>query len=265
MSPFTTFIILILGSWSSIHLIHRFYVPANPPRGVLPTYLTSNSSGTTSRRRKSTPTTVTLNGPYLRVESTAFNSTHDALALWFSQQKSRTVRATLRATFDLGVAVSLLGMALALAMLAWTFVQLARRSVANLVPRPTTDVYPHAKRSYESAYVPPSTFPARPATDIPIQLLVRTPLLPPPPYMPTASLTLATQKKKHISDTRNHAAAFTTTSPPRRAVLLASHTRSGPRPLSRAVRPTRSWYPNLITDGLQHTAMAYPSSPSAHP
>ena len=179
MSPFTTFIILILGSWSSIHLIHRFYAPANPPRGVLPTYLTSNSSGATSRRRKTTPTTVTLNGPYLRVESTAFNSTHDALALWFSQQKSRTVRATLRATFDLGVVVSLLGMALALAMLAWTFVQLARRSVANLVPRPTTDVYPHAKRSYESAYVPPSTFPARPATDIPIQLLVRTHLLPP--------------------------------------------------------------------------------------
>ena len=264
MSPFTTFIILILGSWSSIHLIHRFYVLANPPRGVLPTYLTSNSSGTISRRRKSTPTTVTLNGPYLRVESTAFNSTHDALALWFSHKKSRTVRATLRATFDLGVAVSLLGMALALAMLAWTFVQLARRSVANLVPLPTTDVYPHAKRSYESAYVPPSTFPARPATDIPIQLLVRTHILPPLLHAYRIAHTRY-PKKKHISDTRNHAAAFTTTSPPRRAVLLASHTRSGPRPLSRAVRPTRSWYPNLITDGLQHTAMAYPSSPSAHP
>jgi hypothetical protein len=177
MNPLTTFILVLLGLWSSIHIIHHLYARANrSSRTLLPTYLTSRS---TSRRRISTAattttTTITLKGPYLRVESTALNENHDTLAMWLSEKShtARVRRATLRVVFDLGIVVSLLGMAVALALLAWTFMLLARRSMDDLFPLPTTDVYPHAKRAYESDYVPPSTFPARPAPDVPIQLLV---------------------------------------------------------------------------------------------
>jgi S2P endopeptidase len=165
MTPFTFFLLLV-GLWSSIHLVHRFYVPANKSRNLLPTSLTT---------RKRTFTAVTVAGPYLRVESTAFNSGHDILAQWFSRNRISHVPAALRVIFDLGIVVSLLGMVCALAVLVWTFVQLARKSVADLVPQ-TAGVHPHAKRAYDSIYAPPTVTP-RTTTDIPVQLLVRTPFL----------------------------------------------------------------------------------------
>jgi hypothetical protein len=178
MITLTTFLLLLLSLWSSIHIIYRFYAqPNRPSHAILPTYLT---------RRKST-TSVTLKGPYLRVESTAFNPIHETLTLWLSQNNraARARRSVLRVTFDLGIVVSLLGMMAALALLAWTLVQLARRLVPDdLFPLPTTtDVsYSHAaKRAYGNDNVSPSTFPARPTPAVPIQLLVRIILTSSPP------------------------------------------------------------------------------------
>ena len=162
MTPFT-FFLLIFGLWLSIHLIHHFYVPYSKPRNLLPTSLTT-------RRRKAT--TITLAGPYLRIESTAFNSRHDILAQWFSQNRISRATTTLRVIFDLGVVVALLGMVFALAVLLWTFIQLVRRSAADLVPM-SAGVPPRVKRAYDSTYAPP-TVAQRSATDIPVQLLVRT-------------------------------------------------------------------------------------------
>jgi S2P endopeptidase len=161
MTPFT-FFFLLFGLWSSIHLIHRFYVPSNKSRNLLPTSLTT-------RRRKAT--TVTLAGPYLRIESTAFNSGHDILAQWFSRNRISRATTTLRVIFDSGIVVAMLGMVLALAVLLWTFMQLARRSVADLVPV-SAGVPPRVKRAYDSSYAPP-TVTQRTSTDIPVQLLVR--------------------------------------------------------------------------------------------
>lgn len=162
MTPFT-FFLLLSGLWSSIHLIYRFYVPTNRSRNLLPTSLTT---------RKRTATTVTVAGPYIRIESTAFNSGHDTLAQWFSRNRVSRVTTALRVIFDLGTVVSLLGMVFALAVLVWTFVQLARKSVADLVPQ-SAGVYPRAKRAYDSTYAPPPAT-SRTTTDIPVQLLVRT-------------------------------------------------------------------------------------------
>jgi S2P endopeptidase len=162
MTPFT-FFFLLFGLWSSIHLIHRFYVPSNKSRNLLPTSLTT-------RRRKAT--TVALTGPYLRIESTAFNSGHDILAQWFSQNRISRATTTLRVIFDSGIVVALLGMVCALAVLLWTFTQLARRSVADLVPV-SASVPPHVKRAYDSTYAPPTVIPRTATTDIPVQLLVR--------------------------------------------------------------------------------------------
>lgn len=158
-----TFLLLLFGSWSSIHLIHHFYTPANKYRDILPTSLTT-------RKRKST--IVTLAGPYLRVESTAFNTDHEILARWFSRNPTARVCTALRVVFDSGIVVSLLGMVVALAVLAWTFVQLARKSVVDLVPQSAAGVSPHAKRGLDNISVPP-TFTTRTTIDVPIQLLVR--------------------------------------------------------------------------------------------
>lgn len=163
MTPFTLFL-LLFGLWSSIHLVHRFYVPAHKARNILPTSLTS-------RKRKTT--TVTVAGPYLRIESTALNSGHDILVQWFSRNRIFRVPATLRVFFDLGIVVSLLGMVCALAVLVWTFVQLARKLVADLVPQ-SAGVHPYGKREYDSIYAPPPTATPRTTTDIPVQLLVST-------------------------------------------------------------------------------------------
>jgi len=163
MTPFT-FFLLLFGSWSSIHLFHHFYVPANKSRNILPTSLTT---------RKRTTTTIFVAGPYLRIESTALNSGHDILTRWFSRNRISRTPTILRVVFDLGIVVSLLGMAFSLAVLVWTFVQLARKSVADLVPQ-SAGVQPRAKRAYDSIYAPPPTVTPRTTTDIPVQLLVRT-------------------------------------------------------------------------------------------
>jgi len=154
-----TFFLLLFGLWSSIHLIHRlYYGPSDKQRHLLPTSLVT-------RKRKLT--TVTLTGPYLRVESTAFNSRHDTLAQWLSRTRSTRFRATLLAVFDTGIVVSLLGMAVALVVLAWTFVQLARRSMmADLIPQ-SAETPLRAKRAYDA------TSTSRAAADVPVQLLVR--------------------------------------------------------------------------------------------
>jgi len=165
MTPLT-FFVLLLGLWSSIHLIHRFYPTPNRPRDVLPTSLTT-------RKRKST--TVTLAGPYLRVESTAFNASHDTLVQWLCRSHNAHARMILRAAFDSGIVVALLGMVVALAVLAWTFAQLARKSVLGGSLQPV-DPSPHAKRAYDGNYAPP-TLTARTPPDIPMQLLVCTPPL----------------------------------------------------------------------------------------
>ena len=159
MTPFT-FFFLLSGLWSSIHLFHRFYVPSNKSRNLLPTSLTT-------RRRKAT--TVTLAGPYLRIESTAFNSGHEVLVQWFSRNRISRATTTLRVIFDSGIVVALLGMVVAFAVLLWTFTQLARRSVGDLVPV-SAGVPLHAKRAYDSTYAPP-TVTQRTATDLPVQLL----------------------------------------------------------------------------------------------
>ncbi|KAH9960666.1 hypothetical protein BC827DRAFT_1376640 [Russula dissimulans] len=152
-----TLFLLFIGLWSSIHLIHRLYRSSNNPRDILPISLVT-------RKRKLT--TVTLTGPYLRVESTAFNSRHDTLARWLSRSRAARVRTILLAVFDTGIVVSLLGMAIALVVLAWTFVQLARRSMmADLIPQ-SADPSPRAKRAYDSTSTSPT------ATDVPVQLLI---------------------------------------------------------------------------------------------
>ncbi|KAI0295799.1 hypothetical protein BC826DRAFT_1104180 [Russula brevipes] len=163
MTPLT-FLLLLFGLWSLIHLAHRlYYASAKRPRDLLPI-------ASTARRRKST--VVTLTGPYLRVESTALNAVHDTLVQWLSPQNGTArIRTALRAVFDSGIVISLLGMLVALAVLAWTFVQLARRSLTNVVPQSVDVVHPHAKRAYDNIYVPP-VFTERLATDIPVQLLV---------------------------------------------------------------------------------------------
>jgi hypothetical protein len=211
MTPLT-FCLVFLGLWSSIHLIHRFYPTAHRSRDILPTSLST-------RQRKST--TVTLAGPYLRIESTAFNASHDTLVQWFCRNRNARARTMLRVVFDSGIVISLLGMMVALALLAWTFVQLAHRSVAGLVLQ-STDIYPHAKRAFDDNYVPP-TLAARAAPDIPVQLLV------------CASHSIwslpsclwpvfATTRSRIHSDPRNHPSALTFPSTHMRAVLFASYT-----------------------------------------
>ncbi|KAI9438538.1 hypothetical protein H4582DRAFT_179199 [Lactarius indigo] len=152
---------LLLFSWLFIHFIYRFYTPPNKSRGILPTSLTN-------RRRNST--TVTLKTVYLRVESTAFNFHHDVLSHWLTRNTTSRLPTALRVAFDLGIVISLLGMVVALALLSWTFILLARRLVAGLAP-PSPDVHTHVKRAYQSDYAPP-TSPARAPADIPVQLLI---------------------------------------------------------------------------------------------
>jgi hypothetical protein len=161
-----TFFLLLLGSWSSIHLIYRLRSPARQSRDLLPISLTP-------RKRKST--TVTLAGPYLRVESTAFNAGHDTLVQWLGRNRNAGARVVLRSVFDAGIVISLLGMVVALTVLAWTFVQLARRAAADFVSQspPPADVYPYAKRAYDGNHVSPA-FTAYKPPDIPVQLLVCT-------------------------------------------------------------------------------------------
>src|SRR5258708_36288867 len=162
MTPFT-FFFLLFGLWSSIHIIYRFYAPSNKSRNLLPTSLTA---------RRRTATTVTLTGPYLRIESTAFNFSHDTLAQWFSRSGVSRVTTIFRVVFDTGIVVSVLGMVVALAVLMRTFVQLARRVMIDFVPQ-SVGVPPHTKRAYDSIYAPP-TVSQRTTTDIPVQLLVCT-------------------------------------------------------------------------------------------
>jgi S2P endopeptidase len=234
MTPFT-FFLLLFGLWSSIHLIHRFYVPANKSRSILPTSLTTRGRTTTS---------VTIAGPYLRVESTAFNSGHDILAQWFSRNRISRVPATLRVVFDSGIAVSLLGMVVALAVLVWTFVQLARKSVADLVPR-SAGVYPHAKRAYDSIYVPPTVTPhTTTEADIPVQLLVSTSYL----FIPFPYAHGESSHSPTNSDSRHHPPTLTFAFTHKRAVLLASYTRNRACARCRAVRPDYPDSPFPITD-----------------
>jgi hypothetical protein len=210
MTPFT-FFLLLFALWSSIHLVHRFYVPASKSRGILPTSLTP---------RRRTTTTVAIAGPYLRIESTAFNSGHDILAQWFSRNRISRVHTTLRVVFDSGIVISLLGMVFALAVLLWTFVQLARKSVADLVP-PSAGVYPHAKRAYDSIYVPPTvTQSTTTEADIPVQLLVST------SYLSISFLHAygETSYSPTDSDSRHHPPNLTFPSTHKCAVLLASYT-----------------------------------------
>ena len=161
-----TFFLLLLGSWSSIHLIYRLRSPARQSRDLLPISLTP-------RKRKST--TVTLAGPYLRVESTAFNPGHDTLVQWLSRNRNAGARVVLRSVFDAGIVISLLGTVVALTVLAWTFVQLARRTAADFVSRSPlpADVYPYAKRAYDGNHASPAFTTYKPP-DIPVQLLVCT-------------------------------------------------------------------------------------------
>ena len=208
MTPFT-FFLLLFGFWSSIHLVHRFYVPANKSRNLLPTLLTT---------RKRTTTTVTIAGPYLRIESTAFNSGHDILSQSFSRNRISRVSTTLRVVFDLGIIVSLLGMVFALAVLMWTFVQLARKSLADSVP-PSTSVYPRAKRAYDSIYTPPTVTP-RTTTDIPVQLLVRTSYL----FILFPHVYCESSHSPTSSDSRSHSSTLTLSYTHKRTVLLASYT-----------------------------------------
>src|SRR6266850_2494752 len=133
MTPLT-FFLLFLGLWSSIHLIHRFYPTAHRSRDILPTSLTT-------RQRKST--TVTLAGPYLRIESTAFNASHETLVQWLCRSRNARARTILRVVFDSGIVISLLGMMVALALLAWTFVP---------TPRLRYDMLTHRFRSQESPF-----------------------------------------------------------------------------------------------------------------
>ena len=165
MTPLT-FLLLLLGLWSSVHLIYRLHHPAHKSRDLLPISLTP-------RKRKST--TVTLIGPHLRIESTVFNAGHDTLAKWLGRSRNAGARAILRSVFDAGVVISLLGMVVALAVLAWTFVQLARRTAADFAPQSpqSADVYPYAKRAYDGNHVS-LTLTARKPPDIPVQLLVCT-------------------------------------------------------------------------------------------
>jgi hypothetical protein len=210
MTPLT-FFLLLFGLWSSIHLAHRFYyAPAKRPRDLLPI-------ASTARRRKST--VVALTGPYLRVESTAFNAVHDTVVQWLSPQNGTArIRTALRAVFDSGIVISLLGMLVALAVLAWTFVQLARRSLTNVVPQ-SVDVHPHAKRAYDNIYVPP-VFTERTGTDIPVQLLVCTAH----PSFHTSRACSPRHDSLAALDSRGHPSALAFTSARSRAICLASRT-----------------------------------------
>jgi hypothetical protein len=152
---------LLLLSWLSIHVIYHFLAPAKS-RGVLPTILPN-------RRRIST--TITLRTLYLRIESTAFNFHHDALSHWLTRDPTGRLPTALRAAFDVGIVICLLGMVVALALLSWTFMLLARRLVAGLAP-PFPDIHTHVKRALQSDYIPPTLSAGAPA-DIPVQLLVR--------------------------------------------------------------------------------------------
>ncbi|KAI9457607.1 hypothetical protein BJY52DRAFT_465448 [Lactarius psammicola] len=152
---------LLLFSWLFIHFIYRFYTPAKESRGILPTSLTN-------RRRIST--TITLRTLYLRIESTAFNFHHDALSHWLIRNPTARLPTALRMAFDLGVVISLMGMAVALALLSWTFILLARRLVADLAP-PSADIHTHVKRAHQSNYIPP-TSPTHGSADLPVQLLI---------------------------------------------------------------------------------------------
>lgn len=230
MTPFT-FFFLLFGLWSSIHLIHRFYVPSNKFRNLLPTSITT-------RRRKAT--TVTLTGPYLRIESTAFNSGHEILAQWFSRNRISRATSTFRVIFDSGIVVSLLGMVFALAVLLWTFIQLARRSVVDLVPV-SAGVVPHVKRAYDNTYAPP-TVTQRTAAEIPVQLLVGRSYS---SLMPRANVRTHSRTN---SDTRSNASTLSFSSTHKRAVLLASYTRSRACTLWRVVRPVYPPSPSLTTD-----------------
>lgn len=153
---------LVLLSWLLIHFIHRFYIPTDRSRGILPTSLTN---------RKRFSTTITLKTLHLRVESTAFNFHHDVLSHRLTRSPTARLPTVLRVAFDLGIVISLLGMVVALAMLSWTFILLARRLMADLFP-PSPDIHTHVKRAYQNDYITP-TLPARAPADIPVQLLVR--------------------------------------------------------------------------------------------
>ncbi|KAH8996206.1 hypothetical protein EDB92DRAFT_1794110 [Lactarius akahatsu] len=152
---------LLLLSWFFVHFIHRFYIPPKKSRGILPTSLTN--------RRRNT-TTVTLKTVYLRIESTAFNFRHDVLSHWLTRNTAARLPTALRVAFDAGIVISLLGMVVALVLLSWTFMLLARRLVAGLAP-PSPDIHTHVKRAYQSDYAPP-TSPARSPADLPVQLLI---------------------------------------------------------------------------------------------
>ncbi|KAH9003330.1 hypothetical protein EDB86DRAFT_2891522 [Lactarius hatsudake] len=153
---------LLLLSWVFIHFIHRFYTPHNKSRGILPTSLTN--------RRRNT-TTVTLKTVYLRIESTAFNFHHDVLSHRLTRNATARLPTALRVAFDVGIVISLLGMVVALVLLSWTFMLLARRLVAGLAAPLSPDIHTHVKRAYQSDYAPPTT-PAPAPTDIPVQLMI---------------------------------------------------------------------------------------------
>ena len=218
---------LLLLSWLFIHFIYRFYTPADKYRGILPTSLTNT---------KRFSTTITLRTFYLRVESTAFNLHHDALSRWLTRNSTARFPTALRAALDLGIVISLLGMFVALAMLSWTFILLARRLMAGLVP-PSPDIHTHVKRAYQNDYIP-SALPDRAPVDIPIQLLVRV------DYMRFRAYRSLVNT---YPDPRSHSPALASSHAHWSTVLLASHTRSRARSFCCTVRRITSWASPLLT------------------
>ncbi|KAI0260777.1 hypothetical protein BC834DRAFT_509596 [Gloeopeniophorella convolvens] len=157
---FLAFVFFLSCFWSALHAVRHLLASRGKTPSLLPI-----SFG--ARRR--TSTTVTLKGLHLSIESTVFNSNHDALNLWLSRRRTARFRKSLQVLFDAGVAISLLGMVIALVLLAWTFVQLARSIMIDSAPQEEASL--HTKRGVEGVYESPA--PMTPsATEIPIQLLI---------------------------------------------------------------------------------------------
>jgi hypothetical protein len=107
-----TFLFVLALFWLAVHAIYSRFKSSEH---ILP--LVNNS-------RRKQRVKVHLKTVHLRIESTAFNSTHDALSVTLSRRP--LIKQFLRLFYDAGVIIGVLGMAISIGLLAHTALQLAQ-------------------------------------------------------------------------------------------------------------------------------------------
>ena len=117
---FATFVVVLTLFWAAIHAVHRA-LAFSKAQSILPIPRTTTNLRPNQRRVWNTSTTqVVLKSFHLRIQTTAWNVTHDVLAIAFKQGQQATRVRMLTYFYDLGTILGVMGMFSALLLLSVT-------------------------------------------------------------------------------------------------------------------------------------------------